>query len=68
MAKKFSFADAKLRIKELEKEVESLILNTDDHVYTNAENKVIKFLKAWAIMGPALAIVLTILLLSLSNL
>ena len=58
MAKKFTFADAKLRIKELEDQVkeqfEALELNTDDHVYTSEENNVIKFLKVWGFVGPAL--------------
>ena len=58
MAKKFTFADAKLRIKELEDQVkeqfEALELNTDDHVYTSEENNVIKFLKVWGFAGPVL--------------
>ena len=57
MAKKFTFADAKLRIKELEDQVkeqlDTLELNTDDHVYTSEENNVIKFLKVWGFAGPA---------------
>ena len=64
MAKKFSFADAKIRIKELEEQVEALNLNTDDHIYTTAENNVIKFLKVWGLVGPALAVVLTAILMS----
>lgn len=43
--KKFSFADAKIRIKELEEQVEALALNTDDNIYTSSENNVIKFYK-----------------------
>jgi|TARA_B110000908_G_scaffold157208_1_gene197096 hypothetical protein len=62
MAKKFTFADAKLKIKELEEQVEALNLNTDDHVYTTAENNVIKFLKVWGLVGPALAVILTAIL------
>jgi hypothetical protein len=58
MAKKFTFADAKLRIKELEEQVtqqlEALELNTDDHIYTNEEQNVIKFLKIWGFAGPIL--------------
>ena len=64
MAKKFSFADAKIRIKELEEQVEALNLNTDDHIYTTAENNVIKFLKVWGLVGPAIAVVLTAILMS----
>ena len=46
MAKKrFTFADAKARIKELEEQIEALNLNTDDNVYTSEENNVIKFYK-----------------------
>jgi len=56
MAKRFTFADAKLRIKELEEQVEAFSLNTDDHVYTTEENNVIKFLKVWALLGPAVGI------------
>jgi len=56
MAKRFTFADAKLRIKELEEQVEAFNLNTDDHVYTTEENNVIKFLKVWALVGPAVGI------------
>jgi hypothetical protein len=58
MAKRFTFADAKLRIKELEEQVEAFNLNTDDHVYTTEENNVIKFLKIWAWLGPVLGIVI----------
>jgi len=55
MAKKrFTFADAKARIKELEEQIEALNLNTDDNVYTSEENNVIKFYKIWAIVGPIL--------------
>jgi len=57
MAKRFTFADAKLRIKELEEQVEAFSLNTDDHVYTTEENNVIKFLKIWAWLGPVLGII-----------
>lgn len=64
MAKKFTFADAKLKIKELEEQVEAFNLNTDDHVYTSEENNVIKFLKVWGLVGPALAVLLTAALMS----
>ena len=56
MAKRFTFADAKLRIKELEEQVKAFDLDTDDHVYTTEENNVIKFLKVWALLGPAIGI------------
>ena len=55
MAKKrFTFADAKTRIKELEEQLEAFNLNTDDNVYTSEENNVIKVYKVWAIVGPIL--------------
>ena len=53
MAKKrFTFADAKQRIKELEEQVEALNVDTSDNVYTTEENNVIKIYKLWAIIGP----------------
>jgi len=64
MAKRFTFADAKLRIKELEEQVEAFSLNTDDHVYTTEENNVIKFLKIWAWLGPVLAVIITVILMN----
>ena len=57
MGKRFTFADAKLRIKELEEQVEAFNLNTDDHIYTTEENNVIKLLKIWAWLGPILGII-----------
>ena len=52
--KRFTFADAKTRIKELEEQLEAFNLNTDDNVYTSEENNVIKVYKVWAIVGPIL--------------
>ena len=53
MAKKrFTFADAKARIKELEEQIEALNVDTSDNVYTTEENNVIKMYKVWAILGP----------------
>ena len=52
--KRFTFADAKTRIKELEEQLEAFNLNTDDNVYTSEENNVIKVYKVWAIIGPIL--------------
>lgn len=52
MSKRFTFADAKERIKELEKQVEALNVDTSDNVYTTEENNVIKIYKVWAIIGP----------------
>jgi len=53
MAKKrFTFADAKQRIKELEDQIEALNVDTSDNVYTTEENNVIKIYKVWALIGP----------------
>ena len=63
MAKKrFTFADAKARIKELEEQIEALNLNTDDNVYTSEENNVIKLFKVWAVVGPIVGIIIGLLL------
>ena len=63
MAKsKFTFADAKARIKELEEQIEALNLNTDDNVYTSEENNVIKFYKVWALLGPIVGFVICLVL------
>ena len=44
MAKKrFTFADAKERIKELEASLEDALLNQDDNIYDQGEQKWIKF-------------------------
>lgn len=50
--KRFTFADAKKRIKELEEQVEALNVDTSDNVYTTEENNVIKIYKVWALVGP----------------
>lgn len=53
MAKKrFTFADAKQRIKDLEDQIEALNVDTSDNVYTKEENNVIKMYKLWALLGP----------------
>jgi len=63
MAKKrFTFADAKARIRELEEQIEALDLNTDDNVYTSEENNVIKLFKVWALVGPIAGIIIGLLL------
>ena len=66
MAKKrFTFADAKQKIKELEdqlndtkKKAGNLILDTSDHVFTKKELSRIKFLELWAILGPIIGILI----------
>lgn len=50
--KRFTFADAKQRIKELEEQIEALNVDTSDNVYTTEENNVIKLYKLWALLGP----------------
>ena len=44
MGKRFTFADAKAKIKELEDKIESLNLDTGDNIYSSSENKIIKTL------------------------
>ena len=68
MAQKFTFADAKKRIKELEQQVEAtgkkagnLILDTSDNVFNSKELNKIKFLELWSILGPIIGIVIGLL-------
>ena len=65
MAKRFTFSDAKAKIKELEAELSKLkdkagdvILDTSDNVFSAKELKKIKFLEAWAILGPIVGILI----------
>tara|TARA_R110000787_G_scaffold44555_7_gene109364 strand:- start:1069 stop:1284 length:216 start_codon:yes stop_codon:yes gene_type:complete len=67
--KKFTFADAKKRIKELENRVEeakkkagNLILDTSDNIFTAKELKKIRLLERWAIIGPVAGIIIGLLL------
>jgi len=69
MAQKFTFADAKKRIKELENQVEAatvkagnVILDTSDNVFTSKELNKIKFLELWAILGPIIGIVIGVII------
>ena len=57
MAKRFTFADAKAKIKDLENKLESLNLNTEDNIYSSKENNIIKLYKVWAILGPVFGII-----------
>ena len=50
--KRFTFADAKQRIKDLEEQIEAFNVDTSDNVYTTEENNVIKMYKLWALLGP----------------
>ena len=62
MAKRFTFSDAKAKIKELEEELKKkagdAILDTSDNVFSAKELKRIKFLEAWAILGPIVGILI----------
>ena len=56
MGKRFTFADAKKRILDLEDELAKVqqkagdvILDTKDNVFTNKELKKIRFLELWSI-------------------
>jgi len=69
MAQKFTFADAKKRIKELENQVEAatvkagnVILDTSDNVFTSKELNKIKFLELWALLGPIIGIVIGVII------
>ena len=70
--KRFTFADAKKRIKDLEDQLEkevakakteagNLILDTSDNVFTGKELKKIRFLELWAILGPIAGIIIGLL-------
>jgi|TARA_B100001769_G_C22015263_1_gene545602 hypothetical protein len=62
MAKRFTFSDAKAKIKELEEQLKKkagdAILDTSDNVFSAKELKRIKFLEAWAILGPIVGILI----------
>ena len=61
MGKRFTFADAKAKIKELEDKIESLNLDTGDNIYSSSENKIIKLYKVWALLGPMFGFVVGLL-------
>ena len=61
MGKRFTFADAKTKIKELEDKIESLNLDTGDNIYSSSENKIIKLYKVWALLGPVFGFVVGLL-------
>jgi len=61
MGKRFTFADAKAKIKELENKIESLNLDTGDNIYSSSENKIIKLYKVWALLGPVFGFVVGLL-------
>ncbi len=45
-----------VELEKAKKEASNLILNTEDNVFTKDELKKIKFLEAWAVIGPLLGI------------
>lgn len=66
--KRFTFADAKKRIKDLEQQLVdskekagNLILDTSDNVFTGKELKKIRFLELWAILGPIAGLIIGLL-------
>lgn len=70
--KRFTFADAKQKIKDLENQLEkkvadtkkdagNLILDTSDNIFTNDELKKIRILEVWAILGPIAGILIGLL-------
>jgi hypothetical protein len=68
MAQKFTFADAKKRIKELEQQVEAtgkkagnLILDTSDNVFNSKELNKIRFLELWSVLGPIVGLIIGLL-------
>ena len=68
MAKRFTFADAKKKIKDLESKLDeakvkdgNLILDTSDHVFSKKELQKIRFLEIWAILGPIVGIIIGLL-------
>ena len=68
MAKRFTFADAKKKIKELEGKLDeaktkagNLILDTSDNVFSKKELQKIRFLEVWAILGPIVGIIIGLL-------
>tara|TARA_Y100000768_G_scaffold346709_1_gene294439 strand:+ start:276 stop:485 length:210 start_codon:yes stop_codon:yes gene_type:complete len=65
MGKRFTFADAKKRILDLEDELAKvqqkagdIILDTKDNVFTNKELKKIRFLELWSILGPIVGLLI----------
>ena len=65
MGKRFTFADAKKRILDLEDELAKVqqkagdvILDTKDNVFTNKELKKIRFLELWSLLGPVVGLLI----------
>ncbi len=67
--KRFTFADAKQKINDLEKKLEAskekagdLILDTKDNIFTQKELEKIRFLELWAFLGPIAGIIVGIII------
>ena len=65
MSKRFTFADAKKKIQDLEdqlietkKKAGNLILDTSDNVFTQKELGRIRLLEIWSILGPIVGIII----------
>ena len=61
MAKKrFTFADAKDKIKHLEDQLEKAIqiIDAEDNVFTSDELRKIKRLEIWAVLGPIIGFII----------
>jgi len=65
MSKRFTFADAKKKIQDLEdqlietkKKAGNLILDTSDNVFTQKELGRIRYLEIWSILGPIVGIII----------
>ena len=61
MAKKrFTFADAKDKIKHLEDQLEKAIqiIDAEDNVFTSDELRKIKRLEIWAVLGPIVGFII----------
>ena len=58
--KRFTFADAKEKIKHLEDQLEKAIqiVDASDNIFTEKELRKIKYLEIWAILGPLAGLVL----------
>ncbi len=62
MGKESWSAKLKRELAEAKAELEALKLNTDDNIYTNKENKVIKIYKVAAFVGPIVGFIVGILI------
>lgn len=56
MTLKEKVAKLEAELLEAKKKAGNIILDTEDNVFTQKELKKIKFLEAWAVLGPAVGI------------